>query len=41
VIEQWRAVIARAGELREDDVERMPDDVRADLMASSRAAHRA
>ena len=39
VIEQWRAVVALAGELREDDVDQLTDDVRADLMAGFRAAH--
>jgi anti-sigma factor RsiW len=40
VIEQWRSLIALAGELREDEVDDLPADVRADLMASFRAARR-
>jgi anti-sigma factor RsiW len=38
VIEQWRSVISLAGELREDDVDELPADVRANLIATFRAA---
>jgi anti-sigma factor RsiW len=38
VVDQWRTVIELAGELHEHDVERLPGDVRDDLMAAFRDA---
>jgi anti-sigma factor RsiW len=38
VVEQWRAVVGLAGELREDDVDALPPQLRDDLMSSFRSA---
>jgi anti-sigma factor RsiW len=38
VVEQWRAVVELAGELREDDVDALPSGLREDLMSSFRSA---